>query len=173
MIDFDYDGGKKAVGYVMGLNSVTDYWDTGEHQLDDPRREAFSPAQVAKSDMGNNFCKTFKPFRDYACRIDCGGALIGLYNNFVSGWNRAGQNADQKILPISLNFEAGGLHPPAALLHSPGPEDSTVQIIRTQPTERDHTIQEIILRRRTMLVLRSVMYILKINISNMRNGLSA
>jgi hypothetical protein len=39
LIDFMYQGGGKAVGYVMGLNSVTDYWDTCEHKLEDPRRE--------------------------------------------------------------------------------------------------------------------------------------
>ncbi|MFM2086180.1 MAG: hypothetical protein RLZZ237_1049, partial [Pseudomonadota bacterium] len=39
LIDFDYQEGAKAVGYVMGLNSVTDYWDTTAHLLDDTRRE--------------------------------------------------------------------------------------------------------------------------------------
>jgi phosphatidylserine/phosphatidylglycerophosphate/cardiolipin synthase-like enzyme len=39
LIDFAFENGRKAVGYVMGLNSVTDYWDTTEHKLEDPRRE--------------------------------------------------------------------------------------------------------------------------------------
>jgi hypothetical protein len=39
LIDFAFENGRKAVGYVMGLNSVTDYWDTAEHKLEDPRRE--------------------------------------------------------------------------------------------------------------------------------------
>jgi phosphatidylserine/phosphatidylglycerophosphate/cardiolipin synthase-like enzyme len=29
LIDYDHAHGKHAVGYVMGLNSVTDYWDNG------------------------------------------------------------------------------------------------------------------------------------------------
>jgi phosphatidylserine/phosphatidylglycerophosphate/cardiolipin synthase-like enzyme len=40
LIDFAFETGQKAVGYVMGLNSVTDYWDTAAHKLEDPRREA-------------------------------------------------------------------------------------------------------------------------------------
>jgi len=39
LIDYTHDHGRKAVGYVMGLNSVTDYWDTAQHILEDPRRE--------------------------------------------------------------------------------------------------------------------------------------
>jgi phosphatidylserine/phosphatidylglycerophosphate/cardiolipin synthase-like enzyme len=39
LIDYTHDHGSKAVGYVMGLNSVTDYWDTALHKLEDPRRE--------------------------------------------------------------------------------------------------------------------------------------
>lgn len=31
LIDYATDNGSKAVGYVMGLNSVTDYWDTARH----------------------------------------------------------------------------------------------------------------------------------------------
>ena len=33
------DDGSRAVGYVKGLNSVTDYWDTEAHLIEDPRRE--------------------------------------------------------------------------------------------------------------------------------------
>jgi phosphatidylserine/phosphatidylglycerophosphate/cardiolipin synthase-like enzyme len=39
LIDYLYEDGRKATGYVMGLNSVTDYWDTAQHKLEDPRRE--------------------------------------------------------------------------------------------------------------------------------------
>jgi len=39
LIDYTHDHGHKAVGYVMGLNSVTDYWDTAQHKLEDSRRE--------------------------------------------------------------------------------------------------------------------------------------
>jgi len=39
LIDYAVENGAKAVGYVMGLNSVTDYWDTEKHTLNDPLRE--------------------------------------------------------------------------------------------------------------------------------------
>lgn len=39
LIDYAHDGGSDAVGDVMGLNSVTDYWDTQQHEIDDPLRE--------------------------------------------------------------------------------------------------------------------------------------
>lgn len=39
LIDYHHDEGSKPVGYVMGLNSLTDYWDTREHLFIDPRRE--------------------------------------------------------------------------------------------------------------------------------------
>jgi phosphatidylserine/phosphatidylglycerophosphate/cardiolipin synthase-like enzyme len=46
LIDFAFENGRKAVGYVMGLNSVTDYWDTAEHKLENPRREQGGKAAV-------------------------------------------------------------------------------------------------------------------------------
>ncbi|MCA8347001.1 hypothetical protein LGN44_36475 [Burkholderia cepacia] len=44
VIDYDYENGYKAVGYVMGLNSVTDYWDTTKHAIDDSLRDGFKKA---------------------------------------------------------------------------------------------------------------------------------
>jgi phospholipase D1/2 len=47
LIDYAYDSGSKAVGYVMGLNSVTDYWDRTAHAIDDPKREVLSDKQIS------------------------------------------------------------------------------------------------------------------------------
>lgn len=41
MLLVDYEDPVKAVGYVMGHNSITDFWDTEEHLFRDPRRERF------------------------------------------------------------------------------------------------------------------------------------
>lgn len=41
MLLIDYEIPPKAVGYVMGHNSITDFWDTAEHVFQDPRRETF------------------------------------------------------------------------------------------------------------------------------------
>lgn len=39
MVLVDYELPKRAKGYVMGHNSITDYWDTKEHKFRDKRRE--------------------------------------------------------------------------------------------------------------------------------------
>ena len=41
MLLVDYEFPAKAVGYVMGHNSTTDFWDTAAHIYRDPRRETF------------------------------------------------------------------------------------------------------------------------------------
>lgn len=137
LIDYDYNGGIKAVGYVKGLNSVTDYWDTENHLLDDPRRETSGKREVAESvqvDAGTKAdagFKTFKPYRDYACRIR-GGALVSIQANFISAWRRAGGDTlcDYPEIPSELTRKA-----------RPG-FNSSVQIVRTQPEEKDKTARE-------------------------------
>ena len=143
LIDFDYADGAKAVGYVMGLNSVTEYWDTTSHQLEDPRREEAGPAEAAKASVEERGFKTLKPFRDYACRIDRGGALVPLYNNFICAWNRARSNAPSGGSAVDFNAATANAGIPAALLRKPCPDDSTVQIVRTQPAENDLTIRDL------------------------------
>ena len=41
MLLVDYELPATAVGYVMGHNSITDFWDTAAHIYRDPRRETF------------------------------------------------------------------------------------------------------------------------------------
>jgi len=41
MVLIDYEAPELAVGYVMGHNSITDFWDTREHLFRDHRRERF------------------------------------------------------------------------------------------------------------------------------------
>jgi phosphatidylserine/phosphatidylglycerophosphate/cardiolipin synthase-like enzyme len=137
LIDYDFNAGAQAVGYVKGLNSVTDYWDTEEHLLENPKREASGTREVteavqvdagAKADTG---FKTFKPYRDYACRIR-GGALASVQANFIRAWARAGGDTlcDYPEIPSALQREG-----------VPG-ANSSVQIIRTQPDEKDKTAKE-------------------------------
>lgn len=141
LIDFFHDEGSKAVGYVMGLNSVTDYWDTNAHKPDDHRRECGGKMEQkesvqAQKGTAGEFC-TLKPYHDYACRIE-GRALVAIYNNFVKGWERAGP--EKKRDEAS---ELGSRGMPSALLRRAEPGDSSVQIVRTQPEENDTTIRDI------------------------------
>ncbi len=41
MVLIDYELPSRAVGYVMGHNSITDFWDTAAHKFQDPLRETF------------------------------------------------------------------------------------------------------------------------------------
>ena len=47
MVLIDYEIPSQAVGYVMGHNSTTDFWDTAEHRFQDPRREILYRANPA------------------------------------------------------------------------------------------------------------------------------
>jgi phosphatidylserine/phosphatidylglycerophosphate/cardiolipin synthase-like enzyme len=138
LIDFAYDNGKKAVAYVMGLNSVTDYWDTPEHGVENPLREqgaAKTKQEHAQGVDGFFDFETLKPYRDYACRIEGGRALIPIHENFERAWARAG--GDTKASQYICD------KPPSALLRKAASGDSTVQIVRTQPEEQDFTIKDI------------------------------
>ncbi len=138
LIDYDYMDGAKAVGYVKGLNSVTDYWDTEDHLIEDPRRECGGEREAGEAVQADENKKpdagftTFKPYRDYACRI-AGGALASVYTNFVRAWGRAGGDTigdDLKTVPSALKRRA------IPSTHS------SVQIVRTQPDEQDKTAKE-------------------------------
>ncbi|AMO99099.1 phospholipase D family protein [Collimonas arenae] len=129
LIDYAREGGAKAVGYVMGLNSTSDYWDTAEHLFDTPLRET---DWVLKSDTAKALGATHRisrdPLHDYVSRIR-GAALQDVHNNFLTAWVRAkGQPhpGESTALPPSLPKVAGG---------------SRIQIVRTQPEEGDKTIK--------------------------------
>lgn len=153
LIDYDYANkldkskaaGHKAVGYVMGLNSVSDYWDSETHALDDPAREK---DYAGKSDaLAEGRARTApisrKPLRDYACRIE-GAALVGVYANFCAAWNRAkplpalagAGKATHKAAPTApLN---ASLMPAALTKKDKAAAACCIQVLRTQPEEAYH-----------------------------------
>lgn len=138
LIDFAYNKGEKAVGYVMGLNSLTGYWDTEEHAVENPLREQGGAKTLKEETQGVKDLYDFetqKPYRDYACRIEGGRALIPLHENFEGAWERAGGGAGTKPYVCTT--------PPTALLRKAASGGSTVQIVRTQPEEDDFTIKDI------------------------------
>ena len=49
MILIDYGTPDSAVGYVMGHNSTTDFWDTAEHRFKDPLREILHKKNPAEA----------------------------------------------------------------------------------------------------------------------------
>jgi phosphatidylserine/phosphatidylglycerophosphate/cardiolipin synthase-like enzyme len=79
-----------------------------------------------------------KPFRDYACRIDRGRALLALHQNFIKAWERADSN--RKLTDES---ELGTRPMPEHCLKKAPPGSPPMQILRTQPDEQDKTIQDL------------------------------
>jgi phosphatidylserine/phosphatidylglycerophosphate/cardiolipin synthase-like enzyme len=135
----DYEAGKgkpKTCGYVMGLNSVTDYWDTTDHLYNDPRREInFSSGMAWKESVWYR-----KPYRDYAIRVQ-GEALYNINENFVQGWDSAQSTGLRPGQPGGAN----GLHARRASIKPkdiPAPDGARhrAQIVRTQPEVLDATI---------------------------------
>ncbi|MHA6827398.1 phospholipase D-like domain-containing protein [Ralstonia pseudosolanacearum] len=129
LIDYEHEGGTHAVGYVMGLNSVTDYWDTQQHLFHDPRRgESWEGADDSQPGL--------KPYQDYACRIQ-GEALVAVSKNFTDAWNRA------KGKGAALSRTHDLKKPPAALTQKLGSPLQRAQIVRTQPEEKEKTIKRL------------------------------
>ena len=145
LIDYEHEGGLHAIGYVMGLNSVTDYWDSENHRIDDSLRETWSATNVdgehaqakATQNPGNRTgtgqYKHARPLQDYACRV-VGPALKRLHQNFEQGWNLFAPK-DWKTK------ELAALPPRIPTL--PKNSRQAVQIVRTQAHEREKSIKEL------------------------------
>lgn len=136
----DYEPGKanttkvNSCGYVMGLNSVTDYWDTSEHGFNNLLRE-YSPESAFWTRAWH-----VKPYRDYAIRVQ-GEALHCLNKNFVEGWDNAsgyGLANGASIFSSSLEKQRKSIQP-QDLRTAPNAR-YRAQILRTFPEKEDATI---------------------------------
>lgn len=121
-IVIDYEG-EKPCGYVLGLNSVTDYWDTTAHKFDDPKR--------GKSWEGANDAEPgLKPYQDYGCRIE-GEALAAVCKNFTEAWNKADASGKGAGSNVSREFNLKAT--PANLTRNLVAPRQSAQILRTLP----------------------------------------
>lgn len=156
LIDYAHDGGSKAVGFVMGLNSVTDFWDTAEHKIETGLRETGArstwegeidheyrsdfgggdpgDAQKVAAIHGGNY-KSIRPYQDYACRV-VGPALRRLHENFENGWNAFAPSQ------WKTSAKEGDSLPPKIPTLAKDPAQR-VQIVRTQAVEREKTIKKL------------------------------
>jgi phosphatidylserine/phosphatidylglycerophosphate/cardiolipin synthase-like enzyme len=136
----DYAPGKdqrdkaNTCAYVMGLNSVTDYWDTTEHRYNATLREC--------SPHGAYWTKLWrlKPYRDYAIRVQ-GEALYNINENFVQGWDNAdgyGGAHGAHVFSASLEKERQHIRPKD--IPVPAGARCRAQILRTYPDKQDSTI---------------------------------
>ncbi len=140
LIDYAYDDGRKAVGYVMGLNSVTDFWDRTAHDIDDPLRDTWLKSKTSKElkherrtqrTASQVAYRHTKPYQDYACRV-VGPALERLHQNFERGWNLFAPGALQTKELTAL---------PPRIPTLPKNPAHAVQIVRTQPHEGEKSIK--------------------------------
>ena len=136
-IVIDYDGSYPRA-YVLGLNSVTEYWDTQEHVFNDPRRgENFEGLDTDHSvgkgwEHASSGAPTLKPYQDYACRIE-GEAVAAVYKNFVEAWNQARADGKGAGSPISAGIDLKKL--PPRLTQNLKNACSRAQIVRTLPDQ--------------------------------------
>lgn len=138
LIDYGVPGkdGKplNTCGYVMGLNSVTDYWDTHEHGYNDAKRE-LSPHSGTITAQSMWY---LKPYRDYAIRVE-GEALYNLNENFVQGWDSAdGYGSANGAKGAHLADERKGIQPKD--ISRPKGAACRAQIVRTFPDKNEATI---------------------------------
>lgn len=141
LIDYGIPGkdGKllNTCAYVMGLNSVTDYWDTLHHDYNDTKRE-LSPNSGTVTDRTLWYRK---PYRDYAIRVQ-GEALYNINENFVQGWDSADgygtAHGAQDSEGPALADERRGIQPKDI----PRPQGAAcrAQIVRTFPDKNEATI---------------------------------
>ncbi|WP_018606313.1 phospholipase D-like domain-containing protein [Uliginosibacterium gangwonense] len=143
LIDYDHDNGVHAVGYIMGLNSVSGYWDTDQHAWDEPLRESDldgSSDAIAGEALKKGISISLRPLQDYASRIQ-GAALQDVYTNFATAWNRAqllpklkGPNNAKSNAVRGDNLDEA-LCPPALAKTEAEARSLRIQVLRTQPEE--------------------------------------
>lgn len=122
MVLIDYERRQAAIGYVMGHNSITDYWDTKEHKFQDPRRERFyrknpvdawnqgpdltptsggtytpTEYEIKQKERAvqlflDQHSFTAMPYQDVSCRV-CGPVLYDLNHNFCQAWGESKRQA--------------------------------------------------------------------------------
>ena len=144
LIDYAHQEGSLAVGYVMGLNSVSDYWDCATHSFDEPLRErdfAGTSDDVSRRALRSGQPVSRKPLHDYALRVE-GRALIDVHQNFSRAWNRApllpklAAASNAKAHPVR-SADVDPLLEPRRLGKTDGLAEQRLrlQVLRTQPEE--------------------------------------
>lgn len=130
----DYDDTSPAgrpAAYVMGLNSVTDYWDTKAHVHTDPKRGVGWEGVGAGSEVN------LKPLQDYATRIQ-GDAVVMVAKNFTEAWNTSTTGSGKNI-----NRTCDPKAPPKHLTQNLMGTPRSIQIVRTEPKAKPQPEQTI------------------------------
>ncbi|WAG17937.1 hypothetical protein DX980_01000 (plasmid) [Burkholderia gladioli] len=169
LIDYDYDNGSKAIGYVMGLNSVTDYWDRTAHEVDDPKTRG----SVGQADRGRDGPRAFNAAGPEQRTASPPGCTRGRQVCFRSRTSSTGKVTNTMCMVAPFRTTHAGsrgqrLHSCTTTSRTAGPKRSAiqgrssfrrslrrrfrrvagspahlVQIVRTQPEEREKSIKEL------------------------------
>jgi len=139
LIDYDDTSATaQPLAYVMGLNSVTDYWDTREHLFNNPKRGCGWEGAARDAEEAN-----LKPLQDYATRIE-GEALVMVSKNFTDAWNQGQPTGVKPTAPVSRQHDPK--KPPAHLTRNLGRARANVQIVRTEPKASESNIHRVYLQ---------------------------
>ncbi|WP_218511014.1 phosphatidylserine/phosphatidylglycerophosphate/cardiolipin synthase family protein [Variovorax sp. dw_308] len=122
MLLVDYELPDAAVGFVMGHNSMNDYWDSDSHDYDSALRLGFGPWQ------------------DLSSRV-FGPVLFDLNENFSTAWTKAQPWfwGDMPIPESRKTLKPSAFEASAAKRGKP----QMAQICRTQPQEGDQSILDV------------------------------
>ncbi|MFJ3466186.1 phospholipase D-like domain-containing protein [Pseudomonas sp. NPDC090201] len=124
----DYEAPEQAVGFVMGHNTLDEYWDTDAHSALN-RTEGTKPAPNA-GPRGDT------PRQDISSQVS-GPILEHLHHNFATAWLKAtGED-------LMTNRDALAL---GKRLTSDPKESQFAQILRTQPQEGVRDIEKLYLQ---------------------------
>ncbi len=81
LIDYDYEDPSKAVGFVMGHNFLSDYWDDNNHAYSNNLRKSSDKSEHKEHDG------RLGPWRDISSELK-GPCLVDLNRNFTEAWDR-------------------------------------------------------------------------------------
>jgi phosphatidylserine/phosphatidylglycerophosphate/cardiolipin synthase-like enzyme len=139
LIDYDDTSATaQPLAYVMGLNSVTDYWDTRQHLFNNPKRGCGWEGAARDAEEAN-----LKPLQDYATRIE-GEALVMVSKNFTDAWNQGQPTGLKPTAPVSRQHDPKKA--PAHLTRNLGRARANVQIVRTEPKASESNIHRLYLQ---------------------------
>lgn len=126
----DYELPESAVGFVMGHNSLDEYWDTDKHSA---QHRAGSPDPWGPNEGPNGFL----PRQDISSRVT-GPVLEHLHENFATAWRK---ETGQDLLEIRKAKEVAQKLKPRPDLGTP----IMAQLLRTQPQENKRDIEALYL----------------------------
>ncbi len=142
----DYEVPERAIGFVMGHNMRTEYWDTRAHSYGDPYQDMQTTSEsLPEMNQGalreyDGTGQTYGPWQDLSCRIE-GACLYDLNDNFCTAWEQADFKHPQPESGLLARRKAL-VSEPSLLTQGRGSTlRHTAQVCRTFPHEDEIAIK--------------------------------